>query len=61
VIPDVTPAGGPQTVFTRQIVVGRGGHQVQWTPAKKGKYAVFVEAIDLNNHTVEVRSDFEVK
>jgi hypothetical protein len=61
VVPDVTPARGAQTVFTRQITVGRGGHQVQWTPAKKGKYAVFVEAIDLNNHTVEVRQDFEVK
>jgi hypothetical protein len=57
----VTPSGGPQTVYTRQIVFGRGGHQVQWTPTRKGKYAVIVEAIDLNNHKVEVRSDFEVK
>jgi hypothetical protein len=57
----VTPAAAPQTVFTRQIVVGRGGHRVQWTPRKKGRYAVTVQAIDLNNHTVEVTVRFEVK
>ena len=57
----VTPAAAPQTVFTRQVVFGRGGHAVQWTPRKPGKYAVSVEAIDLNNHKVVVESRFEVK
>jgi D-glucuronyl C5-epimerase C-terminus len=57
----VTPAASPQTVYTRQIVFGRGGHAVQWTPRKPGKYAVTVEAIDLNNHKVQVESRFVVK
>ena len=57
----VTPAAAPQTVFTRQVVFGRGGHAVQWTPRKPGKYAVSVEALDLNNHRVVVESRFEVK
>lgn len=57
----VTPAAAPQTVFTRQVVFGRGGHAVQWTPRKPGEYEVTVQAIDLNNHRVEVKSRFEVK
>jgi len=57
----VSPAASPQTVYTRQIVFGRGGHAVQWTPRKPGKYAVTVEAIDLNNHKVQVEARFEVK
>ena len=57
----VTPAASPQTVFTRQVVFGRGGHALQWTPRKPGKYAASVEAIDLNNHTVRVEVRFEVK
>jgi hypothetical protein len=57
----VTPAASPQTVFTRQVVFSRGGHAVQWTPRKPGKYAVTVEALDLNNHTVRVEVRFEVK
>ena len=57
----VSPAAAPQTVFTRQIVFGRGGHAVQWTPRKPGKYAATVEAIDLNNHKVQVEVRFEVE
>jgi hypothetical protein len=57
----VTPAASPQTVFTRQVVFSRGGHAVQWVPRKKGKYAATVEAIDLNNHKVQVEVRFEVK
>jgi hypothetical protein len=57
----VSPSAAPQTVFTRQAVFGRGGHAVSWTPRKKGQYEVTVQAIDLNNHTVEVKVRFEVK
>lgn len=57
----VSPAGGPQTVFSRQVVYGRGGQSVQWTPRRRGKYAAIVEAIDLNNHKVTVEVRFEVK
>ena len=57
----VSPSAAPQTVYTRQIVFGRGGHAVQWVPRKPGKYAATVEAIDLNNHTVRVEVRFEVK
>ena len=57
----VNPAASPQTVYTRQIVFGRGGHAVQWTPRKPGKYAATVEALDLNNHTVRVEVRFTVK
>ena len=57
----VNPAASPQTVYTRQIVFGRGGHAVQWTPRKPGKYAATVEAIDLNNHNVRVEVRFTVK
>ena len=56
-----SPAAAPQTVFTRQVVFARGGHAVQWTPRKPGKYAVTVQALDLNNHKVRVESRFTVK
>lgn len=56
-----SPAAAPKTVFTRQNVFGRGQHAVQWTPAKRGEYEVTVQAIDLNNHTVEVKVRFVVK
>jgi hypothetical protein len=57
----VTPAAAPQTVLTRQVVYGRGGHAVEWTPRKRGRYALTLEAIDLNNHTVRVEVRFEVR
>jgi hypothetical protein len=57
----VTPAAAPQIVLTRQVVFGRGGHTVQWTPRKKGAYALTVEGIDLNNHKVQVEVRFAVK
>jgi hypothetical protein len=57
----VSPSAAPQTVLDRQVVFGRGGHTLVWTPRKKGRYAMTVEAIDLNNHKVRVEIRFEVK
>jgi hypothetical protein len=57
----VQPAAAPQLVYERQIVFGRGGHAVQWTPRKKGRYELTVQAIDLNGHTVAVSVRFEVR